>query len=88
MASFKEAFKAARKAQGAGGTFTWNGKLYTTDYKEEVGKKPKKKSFAPKSSPRPVSRNTAQPTAYSTAPTMATPAYGGGPAPKKRTYSK
>lgn len=43
MASFSEAFAAARKKQGAGGTFTWNGKSYSTDYKEETGggKRPK-----------------------------------------------
>lgn len=32
---FAEAFKAARKAQGAGGTFTYNGKKYSTNTKEE-----------------------------------------------------
>ena len=30
--SFSEAFKSARAEQGAGGTFSWNGKDYTTDY--------------------------------------------------------
>lgn len=38
--SFSQAFKAARAKLGAGQTFDWNGKKYTTDYKEEVGKKP------------------------------------------------
>jgi hypothetical protein len=32
---FAEAFKAARKAQGSGGTFTYNGKKYSTNTKEE-----------------------------------------------------
>lgn len=41
MTSFNEAFKAARKAKGAGATFTWNGKKYTTDYKEEKAGKSK-----------------------------------------------
>jgi hypothetical protein len=36
--SFKEAFAAARKAQGAGGRFTWKGKEYTTDRADD--KKP------------------------------------------------
>lgn len=31
MASFKEAFAKARKELGAGKTFTWNGKLYSTN---------------------------------------------------------
>jgi len=31
MASFKTAFAAARKELGAGKTFTWQGKSYTTD---------------------------------------------------------
>ena len=39
--SFKSAFAAARKAQGAGGTFTWKGNKYTTNYAEEAkAKKP------------------------------------------------
>ena len=33
--SFGEAFAAARKEQGAGGEFEWDGNFYTTDYKEE-----------------------------------------------------
>ena len=49
--SFKKAFNAARKAQGAGKVFTWKGKRYTTDLKEEVSKK--KKVTKPK--PRPKS---------------------------------
>jgi hypothetical protein len=36
---FKSAFAAARKAQGAGGKFDWNGKSYNTNYKEEVAGK-------------------------------------------------
>ena len=53
--SFKKAFVAARKAQGAGKVFTWKGKRYTTNYKEEEKKKVTKpksrpKSGAPKSS--------------------------------------
>lgn len=47
MATFKEAFAAARKEKGAGKTFTWNGKSYSTDYAEEKksakGTKPKAK---------------------------------------------
>ena len=39
--SFKSAFAAARKAQGAGGTFTWKGNKYNTNYAEEAkAKKP------------------------------------------------
>ena len=45
MASFNEAFKAARKAQGAGGTFTWKGKSYSTNLEGEKGTK-KKTSFS------------------------------------------
>ena len=43
MASFKEAFAKARKELGAGKTFTWNGKSYTTDTAEDKvsGTKPK-----------------------------------------------
>jgi len=45
MASFKEAFAAARKAQGAGGEFTWKGNSYSTNIAGETGKK-KKPSFS------------------------------------------
>lgn len=38
--SFGKAFAAARKAMGAGKTFTWKGKSYTTNLKEEKAKKP------------------------------------------------
>jgi hypothetical protein len=48
MTSFNEAFKAARKAKGAGATFTWNGKKYTTDLKDEKS--------SSKSTPRPKAR--------------------------------
>jgi ribosomal protein L12E/L44/L45/RPP1/RPP2 len=34
--SFSDAFRSARKALGAGKQFSWRGKKYTTDYKEEV----------------------------------------------------
>jgi hypothetical protein len=34
--TFNEAFAAARAAQGAGGTFTWNGQQYSTDTAEDV----------------------------------------------------
>jgi hypothetical protein len=44
MATFKEAFAAARKEKGAGKTFMHNGKSYSTDYAEEAkGTKPKAK---------------------------------------------
>ena len=32
---FNEAFAKARKEQGAGGTFTWNGKKYSTARKDD-----------------------------------------------------
>lgn len=38
--SFKEAFAAERKKQGAGGKFDWNGKSYSTNYAEEEKTKP------------------------------------------------
>jgi len=46
--SFKQAFAAARKAKGAGGTFSWNGKKWNTDYEgEKAGKAaPKKETEA------------------------------------------
>ena len=41
--SFDESFAHHRKKLGAGKTFTWNGKKYTTNLKSEVKKKPKGK---------------------------------------------
>lgn len=49
--SFSKAFAAARKKLGPGKTFEWNGKKYTTDYKEEVGKG--KASTTPRPKARP-----------------------------------
>lgn len=49
--SFNKAFAAARKEMGAGKTFTWKGKSYTTNLKEEA---PKKASAAPTTSKRPA----------------------------------
>ena len=34
--AFEKEFKNQRELQGPGGTFTFGGKPYTTDYKEEV----------------------------------------------------
>ena len=34
--SFKEAFRSARDALGSDEIFKWDGKYYTTDYKEEL----------------------------------------------------
>jgi len=58
--SFKKAFNAARIEKGAGKVFTWKGKRYTTDLKEEVSKKkkvtkpkPRPKSGAPKKTVKP-----------------------------------
>ena len=56
--SFKKAFVAARKAQGAGKVFTWKGKRYTTNTKEDEAKKKttRPKSGAPKKSIKPKKR--------------------------------
>lgn len=40
MATFKEAFAAARKEKGAGKTFTYKGETFSTNYAEEEKKKP------------------------------------------------
>jgi len=44
LSKFEEAFKAARKKQGAGGVFTFDGSKYTTDYKSENKKSKGSKS--------------------------------------------
>jgi len=38
MTEFGEAFAEARKEQGPGGTFTWEGKKYTTDRADDIAK--------------------------------------------------
>ena len=49
MTSFSKAFAAARKEKGAGKTFQWNGKSYTTDYASE--KSNSSRSSRPKARP-------------------------------------
>ena len=61
MASFKEAFAAARKKLGAGKTFEWNGKSYSTNLKEEVSKPVSAaptKSIRPKANPKAAPKPT------------------------------
>lgn len=55
--SFNKAFAAARKEMGAGKTFTWQGKKYTTNLKEET--KPAAGGNRPK--PRPKTPLTVEP---------------------------
>lgn len=54
--SFSKAFAAARKEMGSGKTFTWKGKSYTTNLKEEA---PKASPQRPK--PRPKTPLTVEP---------------------------
>lgn len=54
--TFKKAFAAARKAKGAGKVFTWKGKRYTTNTKEDEKKITKRKSGAVKKSIKPKKR--------------------------------
>lgn len=51
--SFKKAFAAARKEKGSGKKFTWKGKSYSTNTKEDNAKKTtaKKKPVRPKARP-------------------------------------
>jgi hypothetical protein len=77
--SFGDAFKEARKAQGADGEFSWNGKKYNTKYKEEVGLKtspvPKprpKKSAEPDPVAKKGQTESAAPSALATTTTSLT----------------
>ena len=54
--TFKKAFNAARKEKGAGKVFTWKGKRYTTNLKEEEKKITRRKSGDPKKSLKPKTR--------------------------------
>ena len=79
MASFKEAFAAARKEKGAGKTFTYKGESYSTNYAEEEkkpsGTKPKAKpaGLNPKSG---ASRSTAGKVPPKTSTAQQKAAYG------------
>jgi hypothetical protein len=52
--SFSKAFAAARKEMGKGKTFTWKGKSYSTDYKEESKERKTTPAKSPAPRPRPV----------------------------------
>lgn len=60
--SFSRAFADARREMGAGKTFTWRGKSYTTDLAEEAptrgGRRGPPTENAPTESPRPTSRRS------------------------------
>lgn len=58
MTTFAQAFREARQRLGAGKTFTWNGKSYSTNLAEEGSGS---RSRAPSSSPRPPSKPAATP---------------------------
>ena len=59
MSSFSSAFKAARKELGAGKTFEWEGKRYSTNLKDEKPAKPTAPAKPPKPTPRPAAKPTA-----------------------------
>lgn len=52
MASFKEAFAAARKAKGAGASFEWNGKTYSTNRADDAKSTPTKPKARPTQAPK------------------------------------
>lgn len=79
LSSFEKAFASARKAGKK--TFTWNGKSYTTQTKEEAAKA--KASAKPTVKPQP--RPERKPSVMSTSPEM--PKTGGAPAPLKVTQA-
>ena len=60
QSDFSKAFAAARKEKGAGKTFTFKGKSYSTNYASDAVKaptpRPKARSAAPRTSPRPTAR--------------------------------
>ncbi len=56
MTTFAQAFREARQRLGAGKTFTWNGKQYSTNTAED--NKGGSSRRAPASSPRPPERST------------------------------
>jgi hypothetical protein len=58
--TFSKAFAAARKAKGPGKTFTWQGKSYSTNTKEDAAKETKAPPAAPRS-PRPKANPTNAP---------------------------
>jgi hypothetical protein len=81
--SFAEAFRTNRRLKGAGATFTWKGKSYSTNYASDSKPAPKRdsgpaKPSAPATAPKaanPVSRNTSP----ARAPATPAPAPRAGP---------
>jgi hypothetical protein len=75
--TFSEAFKAARADKGAGKTFTWGGKSYSTNKAGEGAKKTSGRSgtAAPATAaPKTAAPKTAAPKASTPAPKASTPA--------------
>lgn len=60
--SFGQAFSAARKAQGAGGTFMWNGKKYSTNRADDP--KPTKKGKSSSTSSKSSSSSSSKKSSY------------------------
>lgn len=79
MASFKEAFAAARKEKGAGKTFTWQGKSYTTDLASE---KKAPGETRPKARPKPPGAERPKARPSNTGPSVMSEAPKQGKAPK------
>jgi hypothetical protein len=70
--SFAGAFRAARKDKGAGSTFTWNGKSYSTNMASDKPAAPKPAARSTSSSaPKPAARSTSS-SAPSSTPKPAT----------------
>lgn len=60
--SFAEAFRAARREKGAGSTFTWNGKSYSTNMAGEgAGKKPASSAPAKPAADKPSAPSSSKP---------------------------
>ena len=78
--TFAKAFAAARKKLGAGKTFTWNGKSYSTNRADDKADKPKPKPRPAAAAPKPAAAPAKPATKPKPRPATAAPAPK--PAPK------
>lgn len=85
--SFSEAFREARKEKGAGSTFTWRGKSYSTNLAEEAKKPsaPAPRAQAPAARAEPAPAPKAAPKPAAPAPRAQAPAPRPTAAPARET---
>jgi hypothetical protein len=88
--TFAEAFRAARKDKGAGETFTWRGKSFTTDYASNKSAAPaaRQKPSAPTATQKPNTSTTKQGPAAPAVKQADNPAVTAAPTQQRRSFGQ